>query len=248
MATRMDRVAPQRGVGREIVVPVVEEGRALEIVAAAPGGDVDDSRGRQAGGGIGGEARDLELLDRLLGEVLGDPAVDAVVDGRAIDGHVRLEVGGAADGDPMVVVPECPGVAHRLDAHAGLEPRQLQEAPPVEGQALDLLAADDAVDAEARRVQGGGVRLDLDLRVEPPHGQLEIDGDVVTDPEGEPPSLARETRRGHGDLVITWRQAGDLEPAIPPRGRRAPGTGADLPRRHRGQHDDRGGWGPSPYP
>src|SRR4030095_2644758 len=142
---RIRRAVPQTRVSCQIVIPIIEKRRSMQVVRATPGHDVDGARTRQTRGEIKVEGRDLKLLHRLLRKALRSATNQAVAHRRTIDRDARLRKSGPANQDLLIVVSESPWIGNGNDLDAGFELRKLQKAPAVEWQVFDLHPADAAV-------------------------------------------------------------------------------------------------------
>src|SRR5512134_2019620 len=120
------------------MIPVIEKPRAMQVVRATPGHDVDGARTRQARGQIKVEGRDLKLLHRLLRKALRSATNQAVAHRRAIDRDARLRKDGAANQDLLIVVSESPWIGNGNDLDAGFELRKFQKAPAIEWQVFNF--------------------------------------------------------------------------------------------------------------
>ena len=147
--------SPERAIvgGRQPLPAAVaqeERRRAAQLVGARLGHDVDRRRcraprfRREAVGG------DLELLHRLLRDVLQRPADDVVVVVGAVDHDVAAapELTGRRDRDGV----RLGRVEVRRRRVARHEQRQLEEVAAVERQRLDQLCRDDRIDHRTARV------------------------------------------------------------------------------------------------
>ena len=137
------RAAHQPGVGRQALVAVVEVRRAAEIVRARTRDDIDGAERRDAGGEIEVRRRDLELLDDFLREVLPGAAFNRVADVAAVH-RDRRPRGRPAEHRDVELGVELRRVAE-VHRHARLQRREVHETAPVQRQALDLRAGDDAL-------------------------------------------------------------------------------------------------------
>ncbi len=141
---RIGRIALESRIGRQVVVAKEEEPAAVIPVASGARDDVDGARIRQPRRQVEVGARELELLDDLLGEVLRNASVQGVVDRPAVHRHPRRVGRPTEDGDIELAAEE-PG--RRSGRDSRLEHGELEKLSPVERKVLDLEARHDAVDA-----------------------------------------------------------------------------------------------------
>src|SRR5581483_2756328 len=138
--------------GIELLVAEELEGRAMRIIGAGLGREIDDgAHGAAVFGGVG-IGLHLELLDEIhgglhhFGTALRTCQFDRVVV-EPVDQEVVLSVAHAAAAEPGIT-----GSAERLDRSSGKQ-RQVVIAPPVQGQFHNSLVFDDLTLAGFDRIQ-----------------------------------------------------------------------------------------------
>ena len=150
---------------------MVEKRRAVDGVGPRTGHDVDDAAGGVAEFGGIRAGQDLELAHGLLAEVAAGPAEDPVVVVEAVHHQV------VGDG-PLPQHRQPRGLGRRIDrsagGDAGRQGRQLDEAPAVERQLLDVVRADDGGHGGLGGVDDGRAGLDAHALLD--GGDLEREG------------------------------------------------------------------------
>ena len=199
-----------------------ERGRAAQLIAARLGHDVD--RRRRGSSGFRREAvgGDLELLHRLLRDVLKRAADDVVVVVRAVHHHVAASPELTRGGDRDRV--RLGRIEVRRGGVSGHEQGQLEEVASVERQRLDELRGDHGVDDRTARVDRDNAdrTANNDRLAHPLEGQLNDKrrGLAYFDEHALSPCLS-EARGRDGDIHGRGRDVEHDEGAIRAR-RRAP--------------------------
>ncbi len=127
-----------------------QERAAVRIVAAALRDHVDDAAGRAPELRAVASGRDLVLLDRVLAELLQQPADDAVVVVAAVDGDVDGAAGHAAVADATDLRLRRVVVVRR--PRAGNEQREVLELAAAERHVLHQRGVDHLADVRPRRL------------------------------------------------------------------------------------------------
>ncbi len=203
------RVLGMLVVGLERVVVVVDEGVAVEVVAAGLRDDVDDAARRAAVLGLVAAGLDLELLDELVVEVLPLRAVLDAVGDHAVDDEPVLEAGRPVDDHRVGEIGRVRGL--RRDARRDLGDGGV--AAP-RRQRVDLAIGDAVSDGRRGLVDEGGLSGYDDLRGGR-RSQAEIAGRGLAERDDRLPFVAGETLEDGRHLVGARRQQ---DQAVVPRG------------------------------
>ena len=203
------RVLGMLVVGLERVVVVVDEGVAVEVVAAGLRDDVDDAAGGAAVLGLVTAGLDLELLDELVVEIFPLRAVLDAVGDHAVDDEPVLEARRPVDDHRVGEV----GRVRRLRRDAGRDLGDGGVAAP-RRQRVDLAIGDAVSDRRRSLVDEGGLSGHDDLRGGR-RSQAEIARRGLAECDDRLPFVAGETLEDGRHLVRARRQQ---DQAVVPRG------------------------------
>ena len=198
---------------------------AVDGIGAAAADNVDRSGRGDGGGDVQVRLRNLKLLDRVLGDVLGSGADVLIGDIQTVERDARRTAEAAAEGDGEEAVLGGVEVGAVLDLHARLELGEIEEVAPVDGQRLNLFLGQHAGDLGLLSVDTDGIGGDFHALGSAAHAQLDIA--VGGDADGDVHGLFRggESVRHDTDGVTARRQGaggvaaagGDVQRLLQPR-------------------------------
>lgn len=211
----LDREGRSR-VERLVAVELVRA--AVKVVTAALGDDVDDRAGRPAELGRRAAGHHTEFLDAVDGRkdrdtvdqrlVVVHPVEKKIIELLPYAVHRQGGASGVAVAKRFSIAAAAVGIAAGNAAmHPGSERRQLREVPPVEGQLLDLLFADDGADRRADPINDRDLGDNLHRFSQPARREVEIQLQYLVHREVDDRNfLRRETGERRPDRITARAQ------------------------------------------